>query len=235
MSPKTLVVLPTFNEKDNLEAAVAGVRGAGYDVLVVDDNSPDGTGEIADRLAAADPAVTVLHRSGKLGLGSAYVEGFQLGRGRGYDLLVEMDADGSHKAQYLRQIVERAAATGGIALGSRYIRGGQITGWSLRRRFLSWGANVYCRALLGLDVHDCTSGFRCYPRAVIDAIDLERVISDGYSFQVEMLYRARHRGFKVSEIPIHFEDRVAGASKVSGGEIWTDFFSILKLRFRDGD
>jgi glycosyltransferase involved in cell wall biosynthesis len=228
----TLVVMPTYNEKDNLETAVRSVRACGMSVLVVDDNSPDGTGAIADGLAAEDEGVEVLHRSGKLGLGSAYVQGFQLGLAKGYDLFVEMDSDGSHKADHLRAIVGAAERSGGIGLGSRYVRGGLITGWSARRRFLSWGANVYCRALLGLNVHDCTSGFRCYPRRVLEAIELERVISDGYSFQVEMLYRAVKLGFPVTEVPIHFEDRVAGASKVSGGEIWTDFFSVLRLRLR---
>ena len=233
---ETLVVLPTFNERDNIKSAVRGVRQRGMHVLIVDDGSPDGTGAIADQLAAQDANVRVLHRERKLGLGSAYVQGFRCGLAGGYRLFVEMDSDGSHKAEHLLDIVGAAVRTGGIGLGSRYVRGGKITGWSLRRQFLSWGANVYCRALLGLRVHDCTSGFRCYTRAVLEAIELERVISDGYSFQVEMLYRAAKKGFPVTEIPIHFEDRVAGASKVSGDEIWSDFFSVLRLRLRrDGN
>ncbi|TMC14887.1 MAG: polyprenol monophosphomannose synthase [Chloroflexi bacterium] len=234
MTADTLVILPTYNEKDNLEAAVGGVREAGYDVLVVDDNSPDGTGRIADRLAAADKGVTVLHRSGKLGLGSAYVDAFKLGLGRGYGLLVEMDADGSHRVEHLPAIVAAARANGGIGLGSRYCPGGAVSGWGWHRRFLSWGANVYCRALLGLDIHDCTSGFRCYTRAVLEAIGLERVISDGYSFQIEMVYLSALQGFKVTEVPILFEDRLAGASKVTRGEIVTDFLSVIKMRLRHG-
>jgi dolichol-phosphate mannosyltransferase len=229
-----LVILPTYNEKDNLEAVVAQVRRLGLEVLVVDDNSPDGTGQIADRLAAADPGVTVLHRSGKLGLGSAYVEAFTAGLERGYQLLVEMDADGSHRIEHLPDIIAAARANGGIGLGSRYCPGGAVSGWGWHRRFLSWGANVYCRALLGLDVHDCTSGFRCYTRAVLDSIGLERVISDGYSFQIEMIYLASLRGFTVTEVPILFEDRLAGASKVTRGEIVTDFLSVMRMRVRHG-
>jgi glycosyltransferase involved in cell wall biosynthesis len=229
-----LVILPTFNEKDNLETVAAGVRRLGLEILVVDDNSPDGTGEIADRLAAADPGVKVLHRKGKLGLGSAYVEAFKYGLEHGYQLLVEMDADGSHRIEHLPDIIAAARANGGIGLGSRYCPGGAVSGWGWHRRFLSWGANVYCRALLGLNVDDCTSGFRCYTRAVLEAIGLERVISDGYSFQIEMIYLAALKGFKVTEVPILFEDRLAGASKVTRGEIVTDFLSVIRMRVRHG-
>ena len=229
-----LVILPTYNEKENLETVAGGVRRLGLEILVVDDNSPDGTGQIADRMAAADAGVTVLHRSGKLGLGSAYVEAFGIGLERGYQLLVEMDADGSHRVEHLPAIIAAARANGGIGLGSRYCAGGAVSGWGWPRRFLSWGANVYCRALLGLDVNDCTSGFRCYTRSVLEAIGLERVISDGYSFQIEMIYLAARKGFKVTEVPILFEDRRAGASKVTRGEIVTDFLSVIKMRLRHG-
>jgi dolichol-phosphate mannosyltransferase len=229
-----LVILPTYNERENLETVAGGVRRLGLEILVVDDNSPDGTGEIADRIAAADEGVSVLHRSGKLGLGSAYVEAFNLGLERGYQLLVEMDADGSHRVEHLPAIIAAARANGGIGLGSRYCPGGAVSGWGWPRRFLSWGANVYCRALLGLDVNDCTSGFRCYTRSVLEAIGLERVISDGYSFQIEMIYLAARKGFKVTEVPILFEDRRAGASKVTRGEIVTDFLSVIKMRLRHG-
>jgi dolichol-phosphate mannosyltransferase len=235
MTEKALVILPTYNERDNLATVAASVRKLGYNVLVVDDNSPDGTGEIADQLAAADPRLTVLHRAGKLGLGSAYVEAFRIGLDRGYQLLVEMDADGSHRIEHLDAIIEAAVANGGIGLGSRYIPGGAVTGgWGVHRRFLSWGANVYCRALLGLELHDCTSGFRCYTRRVLEEIGLERVISDGYSFQIEMVYLAARKGFRVTEVPIVFEDRVAGASKVTRGEIVSDFLSVIRLRLRHG-
>ena len=234
MTERILVILPTYNERDNLERVAGEVRHLGFDVLVVDDNSPDGTGEIADRLAQRDPRLTVLHRSGKLGLGSAYVEAFRLGLERGYDLFVEMDADGSHKVEHLPQIIEAARAEGGLGLGSRYTSGGGVAGWPRHRRFLSWGANVYCRALLGLSVHDCTSGYRCYTRRLLEAIGLERVISDGYSFQIEMVYLATRKGFSVVEVPIIFEDRVAGASKVTRGEIVTDFLSVIRLRVGHG-
>jgi dolichol-phosphate mannosyltransferase len=235
MSAETLVILPTFNERDNLERVVEAVRGLGHDLLVVDDNSPDGTGELADRLAAADPQVSVLHRAGKLGLGSAYVAAFKLGLERGYQFLVEMDADGSHRIEHLPVIIEAARANGGLGLGSRYVAGGAVAGaWGAHRKFLSWGANVYCRALLGLNVHDCTSGYRCYTREVLEAIGLDRVISDGYSFQIEMVYLATLKGFRVTEVPILFEDRIAGASKVTRGEIVSDFLGVIRLRVRHG-
>ncbi len=235
MTSETLVVLPTYNESENLERVARSVRDRGHDVLVVDDNSPDGTGKRADELAAADIGVTVLHRSGKLGLGSAYVEGFQQGLARGYRCLVEMDADGSHRIEHLDAIIAAARAGGGIGLGSRYVGGGSVSGFGAHRRFLSWAANVYCRALLGLDVHDCTSGYRCYTGEVLRAIDLERVISDGYSFQIEMVYRATRKGFRVIEVPIHFIDRIAGISKVSGGEIWSDFLNVVRMRLSGGN
>jgi dolichol-phosphate mannosyltransferase len=235
VSAETLVILPTYNEKDNLERVVGAVRGLGHDILVVDDNSPDGTGQVADGLAAADPRLKVLHRSGKLGLGSAYVEAFRLGLGSDYRLLVEMDADGSHRIEHLPAIIAAAKANGGLGLGSRYVPGGAVTGaWGAARRFLSWGANVYCRALLDLNIHDCTSGYRCYTRELLEAIDLDRVISDGYSFQIEMVYLATRKGFKVTEVPILFEDRIAGASKVTRGEIVSDFLSVIRLRLRHG-
>jgi dolichol-phosphate mannosyltransferase len=230
-----LVILPTFNEKDNLERVVAAVRGLGHDVLVVDDNSPDGTGEIADRLAGADPHVSVLHRTGKLGLGSAYVEAFRIGLERGYRFLVEMDADGSHRIEHLAEIIAAARTNGGLGLGSRYVSGGAVTGaWGAHRKFLSWGANVYCRALLGLNIHDCTSGYRCFTRELLEDIGLDRVISDGYSFQIEMVYLTALKGYRVTEVPILFEDRIAGASKVTRGEIVSDFLSVIRLRLRHG-
>ena len=234
MTQRTVVILPTYNEKETLPQVAGAVRRLGFDVIVVDDNSPDGTGAIADRLAASDPHLTVIHRPGKLGLGSAYVAAFRAGLERGYRLFVEMDADGSHRIEHLPGIISAAEAGGGIGLGSRYIEGGAVAGWGWHRRFLSWGANVYCRALLGLSVHDCTSGFRCYTRPVLEAIGLERVISDGYSFQIEMVYLATRRGYLVVEVPILFEDRVAGASKVTRGEIVTDFLSVIRMRLHSG-
>ncbi len=231
MTSETLVVLPTYDELENLEGVVSAVRPLGHDVLIVDDNSPDGTGRLADRLAAADPGVTVLHRPRKLGLGSAYVAGFTQGLERGYQLFVEMDADGSHLPEHLAPIVAAARRSGGLAIGSRYVRGGGIGGWGPARYLLSWGANFYTRVLLWLPVRDCTSGYRCYTRRALEAIGLHRILSQGYSFQIEMLYRCRRLGFAVVEVPIRFEDRTQGRSKVSEGEIRKALINVVRMRF----
>ena len=230
--PRTLVVLPTYNERENLARVVAGVREKGYDALVVDDASPDGTGELADRLAAEDPCVCVLHRDRKLGLGGAYVAGFRFGLRHAYDFFVEMDADGSHLAEHLPAIVEAARRSGGMAIGSRWVPGGKVVGWGLARLLLSRGANIYCRFVLGLPTRDATSGFRCYSRAVVESIGLENVFSSGYSFQVEMVFRCRRLGFPVVEVPIRFEDRTQGRSKVSEGEVRKALFNVLRLRLQ---
>jgi dolichol-phosphate mannosyltransferase len=224
-----LVVLPTFDEVQNLERVVAGVRRLGHNVLIVDDASPDGTGELADRLASADTGVRVLHRARKLGLGSAYEDGFRVGLADGAQLLVEMDADGSHLPENLDAIVAAARRVGGLAIGSRYIPGGSIEGWPFYRWLLSWGANAYCRMLLGLPTRDCTSGYRCYTNELVTHIGLDEVVSQGYSFQIEMVWRARRLGYEVVEVPIRFEDRVAGASKVSRGEIRRALWTVLRL------
>jgi glycosyltransferase involved in cell wall biosynthesis len=226
---EVLVVLPTYNESQNLEKVVAGVRHFGHDVLVVDDASPDGTGEIADRLAAADPGVRVLHRPGKLGLGKAYEDAFRIGLADGSALFVEMDADGSHLARDLQSIVEAARGSGGLAIGSRYIRGGEIVGWPAHRWLLSWAANVYTRVLLGLSTRDCTSGYRCYTRELLNVIGLDEVMSQGYSFQIEMVHRTKRLGYPIVEVPIRFEDRVAGASKVSRGEVRRALWTVFRL------
>jgi glycosyltransferase involved in cell wall biosynthesis len=228
---EVLVVLPTYNESQNLEKVVTGVRYFGHDVLIVDDASPDGTAEIADRLAAADPGVRVLHRPRKLGLGSAYIDGFRIGLAEGSKLFVEMDADGSHRAKDLASIIDAARGSGGLAVGSRYVRGGQIAGWPAHRWLLSWAANVYCRVLLGLSTRDCTSGFRCYTRDLLEQVGLDEVVSQGYSFQIEMVHRTKRLGYPVVEVPIRFEDRVAGASKVSRGEVRRALWNVLRLSF----
>ena len=226
---EVLVVLPTFNEHENLERVVTGVRHLGHDVLVVDDASPDGTGELADSIAEADGGVRVLHRDRKLGIGSAYVDAFRVGLREGSSLFVEMDADGSHRAQDLDSIIDAARGSGGLAVGSRYMRGGEIVGWPAHRLLLSRGANIYCRVLLGLRVRDCTSGFRCYTRALLSGIKLDEVVSQGYSFQIEMVHRTIRLGYPVVEVPIRFEDRIAGASKVSQGEIQRALWTVLRL------
>ncbi len=221
--------MPTYNEKENLERVVSGVRHLGHDVLIVDDASPDGTGDLADRLANADTGVRVMHRERKLGIGSAYEDAFRIGLAEGTQLFVEMDADGSHRAQDLGAIVNAARGCGGLAIGSRYIRGGRIMGWPAHRLVLSSGANIYTRSLLGLRVRDCTSGFRCYTRALLSAIKLDEVVSQGYSFQIEMVHRTVRLGYPVVEVPIQFEDRIAGASKVSQGEIRRALWTVLRL------
>ena len=226
---EVLVVLPTYNESQNLEKVVAAVRYFGHDVLIVDDASPDGTGEIADRLAGADPGVRVLHRPRKLGLGSAYEDAFRIGLADGSSLFVEMDADGSHLSRDLESIVDAARGCGGMAIGSRYIRGGQIVGWPPHRWLLSWAANLYCRTLLGLKTRDCTSGFRCYTKELLLQIRLDEVMSQGYSFQIEMVHRTRRLGYPIVEVPIRFEDRVAGASKVSRGEVRRALWTVFRL------
>ena len=226
---EVLVVMPTYNERENIERIVAGVRHLGHDVLIVDDASPDGTGDVADAIAAEDDGVRVLHRERKLGIGSAYIAGFKIGIAEGSTLFVEMDADGSHRAQDLDAIVAAARGCGGLAIGSRYVRGGTIAGWPAHRLLLSSGANVYCRTLLRLRVRDCTSGFRCYTRALLSKIRLDGVVSQGYSFQIEMVHRTVRLGYPVVEVPIRFEDRVAGASKVSQGEIRRALWTVLRL------
>lgn len=227
---EVLVVLPTYNERQNLEKVVAGVRRLGHDVLIVDDASPDGTGELADSLAASDAGVRVMHRPSKRGLGSAYEDAFRVGLTEGTALFVEMDADGSHLPGNLEAIVSAARSSGGLAIGSRYIDGGEVIGWPFYRWLLSWAANVYCRLILGLTTHDCTSGYRCYTRDLLEQIKLDEVVSQGYSFQIEMVYRTRRLGYKVVETPIRFEDRIAGASKVSRGEVRRALWTVLRLR-----
>jgi dolichol-phosphate mannosyltransferase len=226
---EALVVLPTFNERENLEKVVAGIRHLGHDVLVVDDASPDGTGELADRMAESDPGVRVLHRERKLGLGSAYEDAFRIGLDDGSRLFVEMDADGSHRPADLDAIIDAARGSGGLAIGSRYMRGGEIVGWPFHRLLLSRAANVYCRTLLRTRVRDCTSGFRCYTRDLLSSINLGEIVSQGYSFQIELVYRTVKLGYPVVEVPIRFEDRVAGASKVSQGEISRALLTVLRL------
>jgi dolichol-phosphate mannosyltransferase len=213
----TTVVIPTYNEVESLAEVVAAVLAVRDDlrVLVVDDNSPDGTGALADRLAAETGRVAVLHRPGKLGLGTAYVEGFTRALATGADAVFSMDGDGSHDPEYLPVLLD-AFDRADVVVGSRYLSGVSVVNWSIRRLILSRGANEYVRRLTGLGVRDCTSGFVGYRRAVIEAIDLASIHSEGYAFTIEMKYRARHRGYRLVEVPIIFVDRRMGASKLSG-------------------
>ena len=216
MSESVLVVIPTYNELASLPAAIAGVRSTvpAAHILVVDDASPDGTGRLADALAAADPAVHVLHRSGKQGLGAAYLAGFRWGMGRAYEVFVEMDADGSHRPEHL-PIMLSAISDADAVIGSRWVPGGSVQNWPRSRILLSRGGNTYARLVLGLQVRDVTAGYRAYRRSALERIDLRTVESQGYCFQVDLTRRAVKAGMLVREIPITFVERTAGESKMS--------------------
>jgi dolichol-phosphate mannosyltransferase len=216
-------VLPTFNEAENIERIVVAVvavldaaASTGYRVLIVDDDSPDGTGDVADKLAAAHVGVEVLHRKEREGLGRAYVAGFRHALTRGAGYVLEMDADGSHDPRDLARLLAAVRDDGAdLALGSRYVAGGQITAWSMPRRATSRAGCWYARKVLGIDIRDLTGGFKCFAAEVLESIDLAGVRSSGYVFQVELTYRALCAGFRVQEVPISFHDRVHGSSKMS--------------------
>jgi dolichol-phosphate mannosyltransferase len=230
--PRTLIVTPTYNEKDNLPLFVDAVRGAvpDADLLVVDDHSPDGTGDLADALAAKDSHVRVMHRAGKLGLGTAYVEAFTRGLGDGYDRFFEMDADLSHDVRYLPDFVGALDEGYDLVIGSRNIPGGSVEGWGVGRHVISKGGSLYSRTILGLPVRDLTSGYRAFTRRALEAIGLEHVHSNGYSFQIEMAYRAVRRGMRVKEVPIVFIDRTLGRSKMSRRIFAEAIVMVWKLR-----
>ncbi len=233
--PRVLVVTPTYNERDNLEAFVGRVHEARPDahVLIVDDASPDGTGRVADRLAGRDERVRVLHRSGKLGIGSAYLEGFRVGLDAGYDVLVQMDTDLSHDPRYLTDFLDAIEGGADLVLGSRNIPGGGVEGWGPGRHFLSKGGSLYSRTILGLPIRDLTSGYKAWRREVLEELDLGGVRSEGYSFQIEMTWRALRRGFRVVEVPIVFVDRTAGRSKMSRQIFLEAVLMVWKLRLDD--
>jgi dolichol-phosphate mannosyltransferase len=217
MTPKCLVVVPTYNERENLarlaEETFLALPEA--HLLVVDDASPDGTGDVAEELARTDARIAVIHRPGKLGLGTAYVDGFRYGLARDYDYFFEMDADFSHDPRYLPALLERAVSGADVVLGSRYTEGGGTVNWGVLRQVISRGGSLYARTILGVKVKDLTGGFKCFRRRVLETIDLCRVRSEGYSFQIEMTYRALKEGFTVEEVPIVFADRRVGKSKMS--------------------
>ncbi len=217
---RTLVVIPTYNERESLPVQVAGVRAHApdVDILVVDDASPDGTGEWADAAAVDEPHLHVLHRPGKQGLGVAYRAGFAWGLDRGYDVIVEMDADGSHQAHDLPRLLASTAAAD-LAIGSRWVLGGSVKNWPRRRELLSRGANTYVRLALGINVKDATAGFRAYSAEILRRIDLEAVESQGYCFQIDMCWHVLRAGGSVVEVPIEFIERTQGASKMSGAII----------------
>jgi len=234
-----LVVMPTYDEVDNIAAIAARLRTAvpAADLLIVDDASPDGTGQLADRLAAADPQVHVLHRAAKRGLGAAYVAGFGWAKERGYDVVVEMDADGSHAPEELPRLLD--ALTGAdLVLGSRWVDGGAVCNWPRSRLLLSRAGNAYARAMLRLPLRDATGGYRAYRRRVLDAIPLEKVASAGYCFQVDLAWQAWTRGFTVVEVPITFTERERGRSKMSRAivveALWRVTFWGLRSRLSSG-
>jgi len=217
MEDRVLIVVPTYNERENISALIGAIFDhlAPAHVLVVDDGSPDGTGELVDSMSEQDDRVHVIHRPEKLGLGTAYVEGFRYGLARDYAYLFEMDADFSHDPRYLPVMLERAVAGADLVLGSRYVAGGGTVNWDWSRKLLSRSGSAYARGILGVKVRDLTGGFKCFRRQVLQTIDLSRVRSEGYSFQIEMTYRTIREGFVVQEVPISFVDRRVGHSKMS--------------------
>jgi dolichol-phosphate mannosyltransferase len=228
-----LVVVPTYNEALNIERLVIEILGQGpqFDVLVVDDGSPDGTGDLVAAMAELTPRVQLIRRAGKLGLGSAYVAGFREGLRQGYRYLCEMDADFSHQPRYLPVLLAVAERAADVALGSRNVPGGRVENWSWVRRLISKGGSLYARTILGMSVRDCTGGFKCFRASVLAQIDLDSIGANGYAFQVEMNYRCHQAGFRLHELPIIFPDRVAGQSKMSQRIVWEAAALVLKLRF----
>jgi len=231
MSEKALVIIPTYNEKDNVRSIVEQVleQNAVLEVLVVDDNSPDGTGELVDGLCAENPRVHVIHREGKLGLGTAYVAGFKWAIDAGYDYIFEMDADFSHDPRELNNFLA-AIRENDLVIGSRYIQGVNVINWPLSRLLLSYGASLYTRMITGMPIKDPTGGFKCFRRQVLETLDLDRIRSGGYSFQIEVNFKVWKKGFRIREIPIIFTDRMEGSSKMSRKIVKEAIFMVWKLK-----
>ncbi len=232
---KKLIIIPTYDEKDNVRPISKAILEIAPDVhiLFVDDNSPDGTGRIADEMSASDPRIHVLHGKGKSGLGRAYISGFKWALEHDYDLIFEMDADFSHDPKEIPNFI-KAAENADLVLGSRYVNGIRITNWPFSRLLLSKGASTYVRLITGMPVTDPTGGFKCYRRCVLANIELDKIISNGYSFQVEMTHTAWMKGFRIGEIPITFEDRRIGYSKMSAAIAKEALWLVWKLAFRNG-
>ena len=227
------IVIPTYNEKDNIPRLVREILALPLDarVIVVDDNSPDGTGQLLDELHAREARLIPLHRPGKLGLGTAHVAGMRRALELGFEPVVTMDADFSHDPRYIPDLL-RALETFDVVIGSRYARGGGMRDRDARLRLVSWGANLFARTMLGLRATDCTAGFRAYRRAVLDSIDLDHIFSNGYSFLIEMLYLCQSHGWRVGESPIIYQDRRAGKSKISRTEIFKATYTVMRLFWR---
>jgi len=231
---KVMAIIPTYNESENIRGILSAVRSLPYDieVTVVDDGSPDGTGRIVDDLAKADPGIHILHRSGKLGLGTAYVAGFKYALERGADAVIEMDADFSHDPNSLPDFLHKIR-TVDLVVGSRYRNGVRVINWSFKRLLLSKMATIYVNFVTGMPgslISDATAGFKCYRRAVLEAIDLDRIHSNGYAFQIEMKYRAYRKGFRIAEVPITFNDRHVGESKMNNKIIFEALWVVWRLR-----
>ncbi|MFP2897000.1 polyprenol monophosphomannose synthase [Corallococcus sp. 4LFB] len=230
---RALVCIPTYNERDNIGPITQAVLAADprVDILVVDDNSPDGTGQLADALAAKDPRVRVLHREKKEGLGRAYLAAFRWALAEGYTYILEMDADFSHDPRYLPTFLDAAEGGADLVLGSRYVAGGGTVNWGVGRKIISRGGSLYARSILGVDVRDLTGGFKCFHRRVLESIHLDEVRSTGYAFQIELTYRTLRKGFTVREVPIVFEDRRVGHSKMNKKIFVEALGMVWKLRF----
>lgn len=226
---RVIIVMPTYNERQNLEIVVGRIRESvpSADLLIVDDNSPDGTGDLADKLAETDTRVEVMHRTEKAGLGRAYVAGFSWALERGYDTIVEMDADGSHRPEDLPRLLA-ALSTADAVIGSRYVAGGTVVNWPKSREFLSRGANIYNRLMLGISVRDATGGFRVYRASTLRKIDLSNIESAGYCFQIDMTLRVLQARLKLIEVPITFVERERGSSKMSNAVIREAFFRVAQ-------
>ena len=229
---KTLIIIPTYNEGENLPRLLDAIFEVddSVHILVVDDNSPDGTGEFADQRAAKDPRVNAIHRQGKLGLGTAYIAGFKWALERDYEFIFEMDADFSHQPKYIPEFLA-AAQNADLVLGCRYIKGGGTEDWGPLRQLISRGGNLYARSILWLPYKDLTGGFKCFRREVLENLDLDSVASVGYAFQIELTYRAHKRGYRIVQTPIIFPDRNVGESKMSGNIVREAMLNVVKLRF----
>jgi dolichol-phosphate mannosyltransferase len=231
MTVRAIIAIPTYNERDNIVTLVNDIKQVvpSVDILIIDDNSPDGTGKIADELSARDSSIHVLHRPGKMGLGTAYIAGFLYAIEQKYDLVFEMDADFSHNPSYLPQFIA-LAENADLVIGSRYIKGGGTPNWAPLRKFISNGGNIFARAVLGIPVHDCTGGYRCYRTVALRTLNLNAVRTQGYAFQVEMAFNFWKMGYRIRETPIIFEDRRVGTSKMSRKIFIEAFLWVLRTR-----
>jgi dolichol-phosphate mannosyltransferase len=231
--PDTVIVVPTYNEMQNIGSLISSLLEAGPDVgiLVVDDNSPDGTAAYVEGVGATNPRVVLLKRAEKLGLGSAYITGFKSALKMGARYVIQMDADFSHDPRYITALLE-AIDGNDLVIGSRYVRGVNVVNWPIDRLLLSFFANVYTRIITGMPIHDATSGFKCFKREVLESIDLDAIISDGYCFQIEMTFRSWRKGFRIAEIPIVFIDRHSGTSKMSKHIIWEAIWKVWWFRLK---